>query len=154
MTDELNRTPAPSGDLSISKSRSQDPGAESARATNLAGRISKTLDAAASPEGGDASGAFALGLKGGFLDSPDLVLYVQHALEADLATRDAPIDIVARAGTITLLGNVESDAVKYAAERAARSVAGVSEVDNQLVLAVGEPVSATSDAAQRDTTRG
>jgi len=69
--------------------------------------------------------AFALSLKSGFLDSPDLLLYVQHALEADLLTRDAPIDIVARTGTITLLGNVESQAVKKAAEHAARSVAGL-----------------------------
>ena len=78
--------------------------------------------------------AYAMSVPHRFLDSTDYVLLVQHALESDPETRDAPIDIIARGGTITLLGIVKDESIKQAAERAARSVIGVAGINNQLEI--------------------
>ena len=76
--------------------------------------------------------AYASSVPRRFLDSTDYLLLVQHALESDPETREAPIDIIARGGTITLLGQVSTASLKQAAERAVRSISGVGEVDNQI----------------------
>src|SRR5262249_39656177 len=53
-------------------------------------------------------------------------------LGADMQLRHAPITVSATAGTVTLRGKVASAAQRVAAERAVRSVDGVSAVNNQL----------------------
>ncbi len=68
----------------------------------------------------------------GALDSPQLVLLVQHAFEIDPELRGAPIDLLARGAQLTLLGRVPSAELRERAERAALSVPGVAEVNNQL----------------------
>ena len=68
----------------------------------------------------------------GFTESPDLVLLVEAALQQDATTKEAALDIIARGGTIVLMGRVDTEEVKAAAERQARSVPGVTEVDNQI----------------------
>ena len=68
----------------------------------------------------------------GFTESPDLVLLVESALQKDATTKLASLDIVARGGTIVLMGRVDTEAVKSKAEQLARSVPGVTEVDNQI----------------------
>jgi osmotically-inducible protein OsmY len=68
----------------------------------------------------------------GSAESPDLVLFVERALEKDEETRGAALDILARGGMILLFGNVGTESIKAAVERVARSVPGVTEVDNQL----------------------
>ncbi len=70
----------------------------------------------------------------GLADSPELVLLVQHALESDPELARAPIDIVARGTQITLLGRAPSETVRQNAERAARAVAGVTDVINRIEL--------------------
>jgi osmotically-inducible protein OsmY len=67
-----------------------------------------------------------------FTESPDLVLLVERALEKDERTRGAALDILARGGTIVLMGSVSADSVKEAAERLTRSVPGVTDVDNRI----------------------
>ncbi len=57
---------------------------------------------------------------------------VRARLGADPALRGAPISVSAAGGTVTLSGTVATAAQRAAAERTARSVAGVSAVNNQL----------------------
>lgn len=73
-------------------------------------------------------------LLSGFADPPDLALLVERALDKELETRGCPIDIIARGGTIVLLGQVSLEAVKIAAEKAALSVPGVKSVENRIIL--------------------
>jgi osmotically-inducible protein OsmY len=68
----------------------------------------------------------------GFTESPDLVLLVERALEKDEETKGAALDILARGGTIVLMGRVGAGSVKAAAERVTRSVPGVTQVDNRI----------------------
>ncbi len=73
----------------------------------------------------------ASGSRLGLVESPDLLLVIQQALDSDPELKEALIDIVARGGTITLLGNVRAESIKLAVERAIRSVSGM-QVDNQI----------------------
>lgn len=57
---------------------------------------------------------------------------VRARFGADTALRAAPIAVSASRGTVTLSGTVASAAVRRSAEQAARSVAGVNTVNNQL----------------------
>ena len=57
---------------------------------------------------------------------------VQARLGADAQLRHAPLTVSASGGTVTLRGRVASAAQRVAAERAVRSVAGVTAVNNQL----------------------
>jgi osmotically-inducible protein OsmY len=68
----------------------------------------------------------------GFSESPDLVLLVERALEKNDETRGAALDILARGGTIVLLGYVGAESTKAAIERVTRSVPGVTGVNNQI----------------------
>ena len=72
----------------------------------------------------------------GFTESPDLVLLVERALEKDERTRGTALDILARGGTIVLMGCVSSDSVKETAERLTRSVPGVADVDNRIQIMI------------------
>jgi osmotically-inducible protein OsmY len=67
-----------------------------------------------------------------FTDSQDLVLLVERALEKSEETKGAALDILARGGSIVLMGHVAEESVKAAAERVARSVPGVIDVENQI----------------------
>lgn len=60
------------------------------------------------------------------------MLFVERALETDVETRGTALDILSRGGLIMLFGHVGAESTKAAAERVARSVPGVTEVDNQL----------------------
>ena len=57
---------------------------------------------------------------------------VRARLGADTQLRQAPITVSSAGGTVTLRGKVASAAQRVSAERAVRSVAGVSAVNNQL----------------------
>jgi osmotically-inducible protein OsmY len=57
---------------------------------------------------------------------------VRARLGADAALRGAPISVSATGGTVTLRGTVATAAQRAEAERMARTVAGVSAVNNQL----------------------
>ncbi len=57
---------------------------------------------------------------------------VRARLGADAQFRQAPVTVSATGGTVTLRGKVASAAQRVAAERAVRSVAGVTAVNNQL----------------------
>jgi osmotically-inducible protein OsmY len=70
----------------------------------------------------------------GFPESPDLVLLIEQALEKCEETRGAAVDILARGGTIVLMGHVSTESVKVAAERVTRAVIGVAEVENYLEI--------------------
>jgi osmotically-inducible protein OsmY len=72
----------------------------------------------------------------GFTESPDLVLLVERALEKDERTRGTALDILARGGTVVLMGCVSADSVKDAAERLTRSVPGVTDVDNRIQIMI------------------
>lgn len=66
--------------------------------------------------------------------TPDaaLVTAVRAKLNANARLRIEPITVNAAGGTVLLSGSVASAAQRTYAERVARSVAGVSAVDNQL----------------------
>ncbi|MBS0389298.1 MAG: BON domain-containing protein [Proteobacteria bacterium] len=66
--------------------------------------------------------------------APDaaLVTAVRAKLNANAKLRIAPITVNAAGGTVLLSGSVANAAQRAAAERAARSVAGVVAVNNQL----------------------
>ena len=57
---------------------------------------------------------------------------VRTRIAADAVLRGAPITVSASGGTVTLRGSVANAAQRAAAERAARAVAGVVAVNNQL----------------------
>jgi osmotically-inducible protein OsmY len=57
---------------------------------------------------------------------------VRTRLGADAALRGSPISVSAAGGTVTLRGTVATAAQRAEAERMARTVAGVSVVNNQL----------------------
>jgi hyperosmotically inducible periplasmic protein len=57
---------------------------------------------------------------------------VRERIGADPTLRGAPISVSAVGGTVTLRGTVATVAQRAAAERTARTVAGVSAVNNQL----------------------
>jgi osmotically-inducible protein OsmY len=66
--------------------------------------------------------------------APDAALgsAVRARFGAEPGLRAAPIEVSASRGTVTLRGTVASAAVRRHAEQAARTVAGVSTVNNQL----------------------
>ena len=66
------------------------------------------------------------------LQNMALAARVRAALRADTATRDIDVTVVSDAGRIVLTGIVLDADEMPAAERVARSVAGVAAVDNQL----------------------
>ena len=66
------------------------------------------------------------------LQNMALAARVRAALRADAATRDIDVTVVSDAGRIVLTGIVLDADEMPAAERVARSVAGVAAVDNQL----------------------
>ena len=61
-----------------------------------------------------------------------LDVLVRERLGVDPALRGAAISVSAAGSTVTLRGTVATAAQRAAAERAARTVAGVSTVNNQL----------------------
>ncbi len=69
---------------------------------------------------------------GAYTDLPDIVVLVENALSRDDATKGAAIDLLARNGTVVLMGTVADESIRAAAERVARSVPGVGDVSNQL----------------------
>jgi osmotically-inducible protein OsmY len=68
-----------------------------------------------------------------FTDSPDLVLQIERALEKNEQTRGAALDILARGGTVILMGRANAEC-QVAAERVARTVPGVTEVENHIEI--------------------
>jgi osmotically-inducible protein OsmY len=91
---------------------------------------------------------------------PDADTRVRTAVQAkyysDDTLRGHAVDVLAENGVVTLRGSVASDAARQRAEEMARSVAGVSSVNNQLEVATAaKPVSAdkpapTTGTAERD----
>lgn len=67
---------------------------------------------------------------GTYAESPDLVVLVERALDKDPQTNGAKLDILARGGTIVLMGRVANAAIKEEAERVASVLPGVSDVKN------------------------
>lgn len=65
-----------------------------------------------------------------YTESPDLVVLVENALERNAETKGAALDILARGGTVVLIGTVANESVKATAENVARSVSGVMDVNN------------------------
>jgi hyperosmotically inducible protein len=57
---------------------------------------------------------------------------VRARIDADARLRAAPIGVSASRGTVTLSGTVASAGLRRSAEQLARTVAGVSTVNNQL----------------------
>ena len=72
----------------------------------------------------------------------EIMVAVEHQLEADERTKDSNIEVSSMAGEVTLSGMVGSEAAKMAAEQMARSVPGVMLVVNELVV--------ESDAQRQD----
>ncbi len=66
---------------------------------------------------------------------------IASAVKAKLASlpslKDAKIDVVVKGGVATLTGNVKAAGIKGVATRAAKSIAGVKQVDNQIVAEKG-----------------
>jgi hyperosmotically inducible periplasmic protein len=79
------------------------------------------------PHSGTPSGPGAAAQSVGPLDAA-----VRERIGADPALRGVPISVSATGGTVTLRGTVATAAQRAAAERTARTVAGVSAVNNQL----------------------
>lgn len=59
---------------------------------------------------------------------------VEQALEANAITAPYPLEVEAEGATITIRGEVDREQVKETAERLARGVAGVIDVDNEVVV--------------------
>jgi len=67
-------------------------------------------------------------------EKQDLVEQIAAALSNDTRTKAAVIEILDRNGIITLLGEVETDEVRRAAEQIARNHPGVVAVMNELFV--------------------
>lgn len=59
---------------------------------------------------------------------------VEQALEANAVTARYPFEVEAEGATVTIRGEVDQQQVKEMAERLARGVAGVIDVDNEVVV--------------------
>ncbi|MGE0450986.1 MAG: BON domain-containing protein [Vicinamibacterales bacterium] len=66
-----------------------------------------------------------------------ITMKIQAQYAADDVVKGHEIDVDTQNGTVTLKGNVESDAQREAAERIARETDGVNSVDNQLRVQPG-----------------
>jgi len=62
---------------------------------------------------------------------------VEAALQADQVTARYPIEVAYQDGAVSLFGQVDTQEVKMAAERAARGVGGVVNVTNELTIGQG-----------------
>lgn len=71
---------------------------------------------------------------------PDITADVQGRIHADSTLTAAPITVQANNGVVVLTGSVETDAVRTAAENAARQVQGVKGVINNLQLITAAPL--------------
>ena len=70
--------------------------------------------------------------------SGDVDGLVMQALKADKRTANLQIDVkTGSAGTVTLSGNVPTTAARSAAADVARSISGVSKVDNKIMVKKG-----------------
>jgi len=73
--------------------------------------------------------------RGSALTGDDAIMdQVNQALQSNATTARYPIDVAAQGATVTLSGTVGSQDVKRTAEQAARSVRGVVDVTNELVV--------------------
>ena len=68
------------------------------------------------------------------IDDAATTTRVKAALVADSRTKAREINVITRQGVVMLAGFVSTDAERGAAEDIARSVSGVSRVDNQIAL--------------------
>ena len=84
------------------------------------------------------------------LDNATIVTKIKAKLVADSATRGFNINVDAQNGVVTLRGTAPSEGAKAKAEEIARSIRGVTEIKNELL--VGEaslnPQTTTARAAQ------
>lgn len=72
--------------------------------------------------------------QGGLTDAATMTQAVEQALASHKATSHYPIQVAVQGTTVTLTGDVESQADKDQAERVARGTAGVVDVINELVI--------------------
>jgi hyperosmotically inducible periplasmic protein len=92
--------------------------------------------------------ALAERTEGERIDDAEISARVKAALVDDETAKARPIDVETQSGVVQLSGFVESEASKRAAESAARSVEGVTEVRNALMVRRGDR---TTDAVVDDT---
>jgi hyperosmotically inducible protein len=78
------------------------------------------------------------GAAGELIDDAALTARVKAALIDDEAAKSREIDVKTRDGVVQLSGFVESEESRRTAEEVARSVEGVSEVRNALIVRAGE----------------
>jgi hyperosmotically inducible periplasmic protein len=72
------------------------------------------------------------------MDDAEISARVKAALIDDETTKARNIDVETQSGVVQLSGFVESEESKSAAEAAARSVEGVAQVQNALIVRQGE----------------
>lgn len=72
------------------------------------------------------------------IDDAQITARVKAALIDDETVKARNIDVETQSGVVQLSGFVDSDASKRAAESAAKSVEGVTQVNNALVVSNGE----------------
>lgn len=72
--------------------------------------------------------------QGGLTDAAAMTQAVEQALASDKATARYPIQVAVQGTTVTLTGDVDSQADKEEAERVARAAPNVVDVVNELVV--------------------
>lgn len=72
--------------------------------------------------------------QGGLTDAAAMTQAVEQALASDKATARYPIQVAVQGTTVTLTGDVDSQADKDEAERVARGAPNVVDVINELVV--------------------
>lgn len=74
----------------------------------------------------------------GMTDEATLTQAIEAALQANPATSRYPIEVAVQGATVSLFGNVDSQADKETAEQTARGVGGIVDVTNELVIDSGK----------------
>ena len=105
-------------------------------AVGACNRTPAEQDTARTPAAGPASAA---------VDDASITTSVQASYYADEAVRARHIDVSTENGVVTLRGTVDNDAAKQQAVNLARSVDGVSRVDDQLQVATQTGTTAAAE---------
>jgi osmotically-inducible protein OsmY len=71
------------------------------------------------------------------MDDASVATAVKEKLASLPSLKDAKIDVVVKGGVATLTGNVKAAGLKGVATNAAKRIAGVKQVDNQIVAEKG-----------------
>ena len=71
---------------------------------------------------------------GSWVDDVMISSRVKSMLIADISVKASDIDVSSSQGVVTLIGRVDTSAMKQAAERLARGIEGVTDVHNELVV--------------------